>query len=34
MNTKQVVAFGIGVAVGFYVLPRLMAAAGRSAVAV
>jgi len=32
MNTKQVVAFAIGVAVGFYVVPKLMGAASRVAV--
>lgn len=32
MNTKQIVVFAVGVAVGFYLVPRLMGAASRVSV--
>jgi hypothetical protein len=34
MNTKQIVAFAIGVAIGVYVVPRILRAVGSVKVAV
>lgn len=32
MNTRQIIIFAAGVAIGFYVVPRLMGAASRVSV--